>query len=126
MPEVRGELKTSKLHIVESKGGLVPIKVLYDICLRRLNSQTNKPMGTSQTFGTNMVFACYLLLKEANIHINLICLDRNFNNPHIIVVTFVPKNSQKAAIFPTKTRFFVVKVFDMYLFFGLSSLLVKI
>ena len=30
-----------------------------------------------------MVFACYLLSKEANMHINLICFDRNFDHPYI-------------------------------------------
>ena len=47
-----------------------------------------------------MAFVCYLVLKEANIHINLICLNRNFNNPHINVVTFVPiKQSKKPHFF---------------------------
>ena len=42
-----------------------------------------------------MVFVCYLLLKEANIHINLICFDRNFDHAHISVVTFVPRKLSK-------------------------------
>ena len=33
-----------------------------------------------------MVFVSYPLLKEANIHINLICFDRNFDHPHINVL----------------------------------------
>ena len=38
-----------------------------------------------------MAFVCYLLLNEANIHINLICFDRNFDHPNVNVVTFVPR-----------------------------------
>ena len=72
-------------------------------------------MEESWSLGTNMVFLCYLLLEKANIHINLICFDRNFDHLHINVVTFVPtKQSRKP--------FFVKKVFDIYLLLGLSSL----
>ena len=39
-----------------------------------------------------MVCVCYLLLKEANIHINFICFDHNFDHnfdhSHINAVTF--------------------------------------
>ena len=77
-------------------------------------------MGKSQTLGTNMVFACYLLLKEANMHINLICFDRNFDQPHSCVVTFVPRTSPKRYIFSTKTVSVVVSICDLLL--GLSSL----
>ena len=73
--------------------------------------------------GTNMAFVCYLLLKEleANIHINLICFDRNFDHPHVNVVTFV--SSQKSHnFFPQKHSFFAKKVFDIYLLLSLFSL----
>ena len=36
------------------------------------------------------------------------------------------ENSTKTTIFPTKHNFLLIKVFDMYLLLGLSSLLVKI
>ena len=74
-----------------------------------LNLQTNKLMENSRTLRTNAVFVCYLLLKEANIHINLICFDHNFDHPH---VTVVPR------IF-LQNLVFAEKVFDM---FGLSSI----
>ena len=49
-----------------------------------LNSQTNKLMEKSQTLGTNKVFVCYVLWKDIlicpDIHINLICPDRNFDH----------------------------------------------
>ena len=69
-----------------------------------------------------MVFVCYLLLKEANIHINLICFDDNFDHPHFNVVTFVPRKQSKKSNFFIKTLLFVKKVFEMYLLLGLSSL----
>ena len=47
----------------------------YHVCLWGLISQTNNLMEKGWTLGTNMCFVCYLLLKEANIHINLICFD---------------------------------------------------
>ena len=59
-----------------------------------------------------MVFACYLLLKEANVHINLICFDRYFNNPHINVVTFVPENSPKSSNFFPQRHGFLLKRFS--------------
>ena len=62
-----------------------------------------------------MVFVCYLLLKEANIHINLICFDDNFDHPHVNVVTSVPRKQSKQPQFFHKT-------FEMYLLLGLSSL----
>ena len=53
-----------------------------------------------------MVFVCYLLLKEANIHIDLICFDDNFDHPDVNVVTFVPrKQSKKATIFSQNLTF---------------------
>ena len=61
-----------------------------------------------------MVFVCDLLLKEANIHINLNRFDPNFDHPHIHVVTFVPENSPKNNNIFTKT--------EMFLLLGLSSL----
>ena len=69
-----------------------------------------------------MVFVCYLLLKEANIHINLICFDDNFDHPHVNVVTFVPTKQSKKPQFFIKTLLFVKKVFELYLLLGLSSL----
>ena len=69
-----------------------------------------------------MVFVCYLLLKEANIHINLICFDDNFDHPHVNVVTLSPENSPKSHNFFTKTLLFVKNIFEMYLLLGLSSL----
>ena len=51
-----------------------------------------------------MVFVCYLLLKEANINIDFICFDENFDLPHVNVVIFVPrKQSKKATIFFKKS-----------------------
>ena len=84
-------------------------------------------MRKSRTLGTNKVFVCYLLLKEANIHFNLNCFDGNFDHPHINVVTFVPrKQFKKSQMFPQKHSFFVEEVFDMYLQLGLSHFLIKI
>ena len=63
-------------------------------------------MKKSQTLGTNMAFVCYLLLKETDTHVNLICFDRNFDHPHINVVAFVPRNqSNKPQFFPQKHGF---------------------
>ena len=47
-----------------------------------------------------MVFVYYLLLKEANIHINLICFDDNFDHPHVNVVNSIcpQKAVQKVTI----------------------------
>ena len=73
-------------------------------------------MEKKPDLGTNMAFVRYLLLKEANIHINLICFNGNLDHPHIHVVTFVPRKQSK------KQQFFPQKVFDMYLLLGLSSL----
>ena len=42
-----------------------------------------------------MVFVCYLLLKEADIHINFIWCHHNFDDPHIYVVIFVPRKQSK-------------------------------
>ena len=67
-----------------------------------------------------MVFVCYLLLKEANIHINLICFDDNFDHPHVNVVAFVPRIQSKKPQFFHKNLTFVKKVFEMYLLLGLS------
>ena len=67
-----------------------------------------------------MVFVSYLLLKEANIHINLICFDRSFDHRHINVVTFVPTKQFKKPQFYHKT-FIVVKLFNINLLLGLSS-----
>ena len=53
-------------------------------------------MEKSWTLQTRMVFVCYLLLKEASIHINLLCFDHNFDHPHINVVTFVPSKQSKS------------------------------
>ena len=62
-----------------------------------------------------MAFICYLILKEANIHINLICFDRNFDHPHINVVIFVPRKQSKSHHFFHKNTF-VEKVFDIATF----------
>ena len=79
--------------------------------------QNSKLIGKSRT---NMVFVCYLLLKEASIHIILICFDHNFEYPHISHPC--PQQTvKKATLFPQKHCFFVEKVFDMYLLLGLSS-----
>ena len=69
-----------------------------------------------------MVFLCYVLLKEANIHINLICFNRNFDHPHITAVTLSPENSPKSHDFFHKNIVFLEKAFNMYLLLGLSSL----
>ena len=73
-------------------------------------------MEKSRTLGTNMLFVCYLLSKEANIHINLICFDRIFDHPHINVVTFVPSKQSKNHKFSTKACvwYFLEKAFDMH------------
>ena len=61
-------------------------------------------MGKGRTLRTDMVFVCYLVLKETNIHFNLMCFDRNFHYPDVNVVTFVPQETvQKATIFPQNT-----------------------
>ena len=53
-------------------------------------------MEKSRILGTNMVFVCYVVLKEARIHINFFCLHSDFDHPHITVVTFVPENSPES------------------------------
>ena len=58
---------------------------------------------------------CYLLLKEANICINLICFDRYFDHPH-------SNGSPLSPFLPQKHCFFGEKVFDMCPLLGLSSL----
>ena len=55
-------------------------------------------------------------------HINLICFDRNFDHPHINVVTFVPRKQSKKPQFSTMKQFFVGKTFNRYLLLGLSSI----
>ena len=52
-------------------------------------------MEKSGTSETKMVFVCNLPLKEANIHINLIYFDDNFDRPHVNVVTFVSRKQSK-------------------------------
>ena len=81
--------------IQNSQGRISPYKFLVPCLSVRVNSQTNKLMEKSRTLGTKMVFVCYLLLKEANTHINLICFDDNFDHPHVNVVTFVPRKQSK-------------------------------
>ena len=68
-----------------------------------------------------MVFVCYVLLKEANIQINFICFNLNFDHPHITVVPFVPRRQSKKPRFSPQNIVFIAKVFDMYLLLGLSS-----
>ena len=51
-------------------------------------------MGKNRTSETNMVFV-YLLFKEADIHIDLICFGRNFDHPHVNVVAPVPRKQSK-------------------------------
>ena len=54
-------------------------------------------MEKSRTLGTNMIFVRYLLLKEENIHIHLICFDLDFDRPHINAVP--RKQSKKPQFF---------------------------
>ena len=70
-----------------------------------------------------MVLVCYLLLKlnKQNIHINVISSDRNFDHPHINVVTLVPRKQFKSHDFSTIKKFFAEKTFHRYLSLGLSS-----
>ena len=69
-----------------------------------------------------MVFVCYLLLKEANIHMNLIFFDHNFYHLHINVVVFVPrKHPKRPQVFPQKHGFLKKKVLNIYQLLGLSS-----
>ena len=104
------------------KGGYVPINFWYNVCVWGSSLQTNKLMQKSRTSGTNMVFVCYLLLKEAKTNINMICFDRNFDHSHISEVTFVlRKQSKTPQYFPQKIVL-CLKVFGMYLLLGLSSL----
>ena len=76
-------------------------------------------MKESWPLGANMVIVCYLLLKEANIHVNLICFDQilDYQCSHLCP----QKTVRKATIFSTKTQSFVEKTFDMCLLLGLSS-----
>ena len=69
-----------------------------------------------------MAFVCYPFLKEANIHVNLICSYRNFDHPHIDQCNHLCrcKQSKKSQFFH-KNIVFVEKVFDIYLLLGLSS-----
>ena len=63
-----------------------------------------------------MVFVCYVLLKEGNIHISFICFNLNFDHLHITAVTPVSReDSPKGHYFFQKSIVFVEKVFDMYL-----------
>ena len=62
-------------------------------------------MGKSRTLETNMVFVCYLLLKEANTHMNLICFDHNFDHLHISVATFVLRKQSEKPQFLKKSVF---------------------
>ena len=73
-----------------------------------------------------MVYVYYLLLEEANIHISLTCFDRNFDHPHINVVTFVPSKPCKKKPQLLHKNTVVEKAFDMYLLLSLPHLLVKI
>ena len=79
-------------------------------------------MEKYRTLGTNMVCACYLFLKEANIHINLICFDRDFDHPHMNVVHVCPQKTVQKPHFFLKNLVFAEKVTDMYLLSDLSSL----
>ena len=72
-----------------------------------------------------MVFEYYVLLKKANIRINLISFSHNFDHQHVTVVTLVPRKQSEKPRFFHKNIGFVEKVFntfDMYLLSGLSSL----
>ena len=71
-----------------------------------------------------MVFVCHVLLKKANIHISFIYFNRNFDHPHITVVTFV--TIQKIRDFFHKNIVSIEKVFDMYLLLVCPHFLVKI
>ena len=72
-------------------------------------------MEKKSDFRGKHLFLCYPLLKEANIHINLICFDRNFDHPHFNVVTFVPrKQPQKPQCFKQKQSL-LLTMFHMYL-----------
>ena len=48
-----------------------------------------------------MAFVRYLRLKQVSIYISLMCFDRNFDRPHINVVTFV--QGELSHIFSTET-----------------------
>ena len=70
-----------------------------------------------------MAFVCYVLLKDANVHINCICFDRNCDHPQITAVSFVPrKQSKKPRFYFHRNIICVEKVFEMYLLLGLSLL----
>ena len=77
-------------------------------------------MEESWCLGTNMVFLCYLLLGKANIHINLICFDRNFDHPPSMWSPLSPENGPKSHNFATKILLFVEEVLDIYLLLSLS------
>ena len=89
------------------QGWISPCEFLVpglSVRVKLTNEKTNEKSGT---LGTNEAFVFYLLLKEGNIRIDLICFDDNFDHPLttrlLNVVTIVPKNSPKSHIFPTKT-----------------------
>ena len=64
----------------------------------------------------------FYVMLEANILINFICVNRNFDYPHITVVIFVPRKQSKKPRFSPINIVFVEKVFDMYLLLGWFSL----
>ena len=64
-----------------------------------LRSPRCSSISVKSTTNKLMEEARPLLLKEANIHINLIRFDRNFDHLHINLVTFVPESSSTVALF---------------------------
>ena len=69
-----------------------------------------------------MAFVFYFILKEANIHINLICFDGNFDHPHINVVTSVPSGQSKKSHFLHKNIVLCSKSLARVSVLDLSSL----
>ena len=79
------------------QGRISPYKFLAPCLSVRIeftNQQTNEK---SRTFRATHGFLSYLLLKEVNIHINLIRFDYNLDHPYINIVhqPLSPENSPK-------------------------------
>ena len=58
---------------------------------------------------TWFLYVIYFWNKQ-NIHIHLICFDRNFDHPHINAVTFVPRKQSKKPQFSTMKQFSVLSI----------------
>ena len=63
-------------------------------------------MEKAELQGQTWFVYIYLPLKEVNIHIHFICLDRNFDHPQINVVSFVPRKQPKKPQFFPQNMFF--------------------